>query len=180
MLDHDQSGDPELARQVHDAARTKAADAVEDIVDKFDGRTVLPVRSRSLTWPGVNTVEPEPIACLEAAHELERAAHALQSGYIRLAREAGRSWSEIGHGLDLHRAASANKESIADEAYDYALRYDTDPRRRTFTWTCPACQQSITDHGPWPDPPAQEEGHADNCPRWTARLAEWQKSSSGH
>jgi hypothetical protein len=180
MLDHDQPGGPELAQQVRDAAQTKAADGLKDIVAEFGGRTVLRVRSRSLTWPGVNTVEPEPIACLEAARELERAAHALQSGYIRLAREAGRSWSEIGNGLDLHWAAIVNKESIADEAYDYALSYDPRPGRRTFTWTCPACQQAITDHGPYPDPPGQEEGHTDSCPRWAARLAEWQQRDSAH
>jgi hypothetical protein len=175
MPDQDPPGGPKLGRQLQTAARTKAVHAVQAIVAEFGARTVLPVRSRSLTWPGINGVEPEPIACLEAARELERAAHALQVDYIRLAREAGRSWSEIGDGLDLHWAASANKESIADEAYDYALRYDPRPGRRTFTWTCPACHQAITDNGPYIDPPGQEHGHADSCPRWSARLARWQQ-----
>ena len=180
MPDHDQDqpGGPALSQQVRDAARTKATDAVKEMVAQFGGRTVLRVRSRSSTWPGVNTIEPEPIAYLETARELERAAHALQLDYLRLAREAGRSWSEIGDGLGLHWAAVANKESIADEAYDYALRYDPRPGRRTFTWICPACRQAVTDHGPYRDPPDQEEGHTDSCPRWAASLAEWQQHSS--
>jgi hypothetical protein len=33
-----------------------------------------------------------------------------------------------------------NNESIADEAYDYALRYQRGTGRRTFSWTCPACE----------------------------------------
>lgn len=79
-------------------------------------------------------MEPEPIACLEAARELERAAHAVQLGYIRLAREVGRNWYEIGDALDLHWAAVASKESIVDEAYDYALNLKWRPGgdRRSF------------------------------------------------
>ena len=132
----------------------------------FGGQTVLPVQTRSIIWPGVNGVEPEPIACLEAARELERAAHALQLGYILQARQAGRNWYEIGEALDLHWAASANKESIV-EAYDYAQQLDWRPGlgRQVLTWTCPACQQTIIDHGPYGDLPEQQEGHAAECRR---------------
>jgi hypothetical protein len=138
------------------------------------------VRTRSLTWPGVNEVEPEPIACLEAARELERAAHAVQLDFIRLAREAGRNWYEIGDALDLHWAAVVNRESIVDEAYAYALDLGQRPGgdRRPFTWTCPACQQQISDHGPYGDLPEQQEGHAPDCPRWATQVADWQERRS--
>ncbi len=90
--------------------------------------------------------------------ELERAAHELVEHYIRLAREAGRNWFEIGGALDLHCAAAASKESIADQAYDYALQYQPGTGRGTFSWMCPAFQQQVTENGPWPDPPEQEDG----------------------
>src|SRR4030088_1714795 len=108
MQDQDQPGGWNHHQQLRAAAGTRAAGAVQQMLDEFGGRTVHQVRSRSLTWPSVNGVQPEPVACLEAARELERAAHALQLDYIRLAREAGRSWFEIGEGLDLHWAAVAN------------------------------------------------------------------------
>ncbi len=161
------------------AARIKATTAVDDMVAESAGRTTTQLRSTALTWPGTNTVQPEPVACLESARELERAAHELAERYICLARETGRSWHEIGEALDLHWAAAANKESIADEAYDYALRYQPGTGRRTFTWTCPACQQQVTDNGPWPDPPEQEDGHAADCARRTAQLDAWQRRPPG-
>ena len=132
-----QSGGHEHAQQLRTVAGVKGAEAVRDMVEGFGGQTVLPVRTRSLIWPGVNRVEPEPIACLEAARE-----------------QAGRSWHEIGGALDLHWAASANKESIVVEAYDYALELGRRPVLDCppLTWTCPACQETITDHGPYGDP----------------------------
>jgi hypothetical protein len=144
------------------------------MVAESAGRTITQLRSAALTWPATNTVLPEPVACLESARELERAAHELIERYIRLARETGRSWYEIGEALDLHLGAVASKESIADEAYGYALRYQPATGRRKVTWTCPACQQQITDNGPWPDPPEREDGHAAGCGRRTAQLDAWQ------
>ena len=134
------------------------------------------VQTRSLTWPGVNGVEPEPIACLEAVRELERAAHAMQFGYVRKARGAGRSWYEIANALDLHWAASANKKSVVVEAYDYALELgrrsglDCQP----LTWTCLACEQTITDHGPYGDLPSSRKGMRriarDGLPRFVTQM----------
>jgi len=180
MQQQRKSGGWEHSQQLRSVADAKAAEAVRDIVEGFAGQTVLPVRTQSLTWLGVNSVEPEPIACLEAARELERAAHAVQLGCIRLAREAGRNWYEIGEALDLHWAASANKESIVVEAYDYALELGRRPGlgRQPFNWTCPACQEAIIDHGPYGDLPSQQEGHAADCPRWTAEVADWQDRHS--
>ena len=175
-----QSDGPEHAKQLRAVASAKAAQAVRDIVEGFGEQTVRPVRTRSLTWPGVNSVEPEPIACLEVARELERAAHAVQLDYVHQARDSGRSWYEIGEALDLHWAASANKESIVVEAYDYALELGRCPGlgRPPLTWMCPACQQTITDQGPYGDLPQQQDGHTGDCPRWAAEVADWQKRHS--
>jgi len=83
MQQQGQSGGHEHAQQLRAVAGAKAAEAVRDIVEGLGGQTVLPVRTRSIIWPGVNGVEPEPIACLEAARELERAAHVARQGTLR-------------------------------------------------------------------------------------------------
>jgi hypothetical protein len=162
----------------NEAARRIAGSVVE-MASELGGHTVTELRSRALGWPGYNAVGLEPIAALEAARELERAARAEQVDYIRLAREAGRSWHEIGEALDLHWNAVANKETIDDEAYSYALRDDPRPGRRTFAWTCPACRELISDKGPWPELPEREEGHQTGCPRRAAELAAWQSYRAG-
>jgi hypothetical protein len=177
MPDQAEPGARQTREQARTAARNKAAQAVHEMVHESGGRTVAQLRSPLLTWPGASTVEPEPIASLEAARELERAAHSLAADYIRLARETGRSWYEIGDALNLHAFASANKLPIAEEAYGYALRNHRGPGRPTFTWTCPACLLTITDHGPYPDPPNREEGHGASCPRQAAQLAAQERRS---
>jgi hypothetical protein len=171
-------------KQIRADAAIRIARAVDEMMAASGGRTVTWLRSHTQDRPGCNPPGIEPITGVEAACELERAARELQQAaravtvtYIRQAREASRSWTEIGDALDLHGAALASDETVADEAYDYALR--DIPRvytdRRFFTWTCPVCQQPITDKGPWPELPKREEGHAPNCPRRTAELAKWHK-----
>jgi hypothetical protein len=59
-----QSCGPRHAKQLRAAASAKVSEALRDIVEGVGGQTVLPVRTRTLTWPGVNGVEPQPIACL--------------------------------------------------------------------------------------------------------------------
>src|SRR5258708_40336081 len=56
------------------AARIKATTAVDDMVAESAGRTITQLRAPALTPPGTNTVQPEPVAGLEAAPELERTA----------------------------------------------------------------------------------------------------------
>ena len=158
-------------------ARTRAATTVDDIVSDTGGRTSTRLASTALTSPGTNGVQPEPIASLETARELERAAHDLVEHYIRLARQAGRSWSEIGDALDLHWTAVVSDDSIADVAFDYAVQYKPSTGRRTFSWMCPACEREVSDKGPWSDPPEQEDGHAADCARRTSELDEWPATS---
>lgn len=179
MKDQGGTGGLHLLTELRAAAQEKVVHAVAQLVADFGGRTVVPVRSLSRTWPGANGVHPEPIAVLEAARELQRAAHALTIAHIRAAREAGRTWHEIGDALDLLPAAAMNKVSTAEEAYDYAFRDRLSVTDRTFTWTCPACHSAIIDHGPWPEVPHREEGHQADCARRAAELAEWKAPTSG-
>lgn len=65
-------------------------------------------------------LKPSPASKRPA--NFEHAAHQAQRDHIRQARETGSSWSQIGQALDLFWHAIASKESIADEAYDYAIR----------------------------------------------------------
>jgi hypothetical protein len=169
------SHDARLTRAcVETSARQEVRRAVDVMVTEAPGRTIAPLRSTARAWPGANIVEPEPIVGLESAHAIEHA-HALIKDLIRLARQAGHSWYEVGEALDLHWEAVAAKESIADVAYGYALEYQADRGMRAVTWMCPACQQLVTDRSPFRELPAQEEGHAEDCARWTAEFAEWQQ-----
>jgi hypothetical protein len=177
---HDERGALRQTRkQLIAVAETHAAQVVHRIVVESSGRTVTELRSRRLTWPGIEVPEPDPIATLEAAHELERAAHRIAADSIRRSREAGRSWYEIGQALDLHSSAVANKLPIAEEAYGEAVSYDYGSRSLTFTWTCPACSELVTDRGPFPEVPDRERGHSANCARWTAELDQWRNLTTG-
>jgi hypothetical protein len=108
----------------------------------------------------------------QAAHAIEQAAHALIKDLIRLVRQAGRSWYEIGEAFDLHWQAVLAKEPMAEVVYDRALENQAAKGMRTFAWTCPACQQLVTDQSPFSELTAQEEGHADGCLRWAGELAD--------
>lgn len=159
------------------SARREVRRAVDTMLAESAGKTVTLLRSTASDLPGMNTVSPEPIAAIEAARAIEQASHALLKDLIRLAREAGRSWYEIGGALDLHRVAVFEKVSVAEVAHNYALSFQADRLMRTFTWTCPACGQLITDESPFWDFPKQEEGHSEDCARWTAKLAQWRRLS---
>jgi len=99
--------------EVEATARREVTRAVTRMVNDAAGRTLTPLRTTELTWSGVNTVQPEPIAQIEAAHALETVAHAVSEDLIRIARAAGRSWHEIGDALDLHGQAVVAKEPLA-------------------------------------------------------------------
>jgi len=146
---------------------------VASMVAYAAGRTMTPLRTTEVTWPGTNTVQPEPVAHIEAAHALETLAHTHIGDLIRIAREAGRTWHEIGDALDLYGQAVAANEPVAEVAHGYALEYQVSKSMRRLTWTCPACHQLITDRRPFDELPGREEGHADDCTRWSAELAEW-------
>jgi len=129
-----------LSRSDVKAARRDVRGAITSVVADATART-LTLRTTGLTWLGIEAIEPEPIAQIEAAHAIEQAANALIKDLIRLALEAGRSWHEIGDVLDLHGHAVVAKEPVAEVAYDCALDYQACAGMRTLTWTLPACQQ---------------------------------------
>ena len=47
---------------------------------------------------------------------------------------------------------------------------------RSFPWRCPSCDQAISDRGLIAGPADNELGHADDCPRLAAAVAEWDAS----
>jgi hypothetical protein len=165
----------ELARQARAAARERAEGAVRQMAAEFGSRTLARLRNHPAAEPGRDIPRLEAAAALEAAHELERAAHELAGTYIRRAREAGLTWDMIGDALGLLPYASANKIGVGEEARDYALTYWNGQGPRKYTWDCPACHQTVTDRGPFPDPPEREAGHDPACSRRAAELAAWEQ-----
>jgi len=145
---------------------------------RLNGDSSARVELPRLTQHTADFAGQHPLASLEAAAELEQAAHDLVGEHIRLARQAGRTWYEIADALHLHAVACANKESARDEAFSFALQYRSIADQRNIIWTCPACQKKITDHGPWDELPEQEDGHTPDCSRRTAELAAWRSRSS--
>jgi hypothetical protein len=118
-----------------------------------------------------------PAAALRVARQVELAARREVGAHIRLAREDGLSWHEIGGLLGFGLLAADAEVSVAGYAFDYAIGprpagpwYDPP----VFLWICPACGRRIRDRGPVLMPAADEQGHADGCGRLTAAQAEWQ------
>jgi len=154
--------------EVEAIARPEVARTLTSMLTESPSLTLTPLGTTARTLPGINTVQPEPIGQVEGARAIKHAAHALIKGLIRLALDTGRSWHEIGDALNLHGEAAGPEEPVAELAYDCALDYSTFAARHTCTWTCPTCQHLITDQGPFYELPVGEEGHADDCLRWSA------------
>ena len=121
----------------------------------------------------------EPLAGARAARDIELGARHAAREYIRQAREAGHSWDQIGHALQVNPNADADQtgQTVAEAAYTYAagspyadaaVRYG-----RSFVWRCRSCDQAISDRGLIAGPADNEIGHADNCDRLAAAVAEW-------
>jgi len=103
---------PEPAREVRvktiSAARNAARRATIDLALQ-DGARVI---SRP-ALPGAQNVirDVEPIAGMRAAREIELGARYHTRTYIRDAREAGRTWHEIGRALGLVPGGEADKQA---------------------------------------------------------------------
>jgi hypothetical protein len=120
----------------------------------------------------------DPLTGARAARDIELGARHAAREYIRQAREAGHSWDQIGHALGVAPGADADQAglTVAEAAYTYAAgRPDTEApwRPRSFLWTCRSCDQAISDRGLIAGPADDELGHAGNCPRLAAAIAEW-------
>jgi hypothetical protein len=123
-----------------------------------------------------------PLDGARAARDIELGARHAARDYIRAAREAGHSWEQIGQAIGVTPNAEADQagETIAEAAYTYAtespgtetaMRYG-----RSFPWRCPSCDKAIGDRGLIAGPADNEAGHADDCPRLAAAVAEWDAS----
>jgi hypothetical protein len=130
-------------------------------------------------WPGktftVRDVAPE--AGIRFAVVLAGTARHKLHSYIKQARQDGLTWQQIGHALRLERTAEERGASLAEVAFEYA----TDAGRAgpfdelSFGWTCPSCQQVVSDHGPYNGHPADcEPGHAEGCQRLAAAVAAYE------
>ena len=97
----------------------------------------------------------------------------------RAAREAGHSWDQIGHALEVIPNADADQVglTVAQAAYTYAAgspHTDTAVRYgRSFLWRCRSCDQAISDRGLIAGPADDELGHAEDCLRLAAAIAGW-------
>jgi hypothetical protein len=121
----------------------------------------------------------EPLVGTRAARDIELGARHAAREYIRAAREAGHSWDQIGHALGITPNADADQAglTVAEAAFTYvagnphadtAIRYG-----RSFVWRCRSCDQAISDRGLIAGPADDELGHAEDCPRLAAAIAEW-------
>jgi hypothetical protein len=120
----------------------------------------------------------EPLAGGRAARDLELAARGIARDYIRQAREAGHGWDQIGQELGIVPGGEAQHDGLTagDAAYTYAAgRPDTEApwQPRFFHWHCASCDQLVSDRGLIGTHADNETGHAGNCARLAASLAEW-------
>lgn len=174
------SGDVPRARLAAVALR-EARWAVEVMVSQAGGRTITTLTSRTSDPLGADIGEQEPVAGLEAADALERAARGLKAELIVTARQAGRTWQEIGQALGFNDGALAISTSVAQAAYNYAVIWQSPDGCGTepVEWKCLACEQRITDHGPVDGSLAREAGHAIRCHHWAGEMEAWRRSDTG-
>jgi len=161
-------------RRSHEARATARREAFRLARDSGAEIVTRPV-FRGDNQPTVRDVEP--LAGARAAHDLEVSARGIARDYIRQAREAGHGWEQIGRALRLDASDPDRGEATpADAAYTYVVgRRESEPpwEPRYFGWTCRSCDKSITDRGLIQGPADDELGHADDCPRLAAAVAEW-------
>ena len=125
-------------------------------------------------WTGVAT-PPAPAAVVTIARRLEIAAHAEVERAVRRVREQGQGWAVIASLLGLD-ALPCHVDDPARIAFDYCAGLALPPEfdRPRFVWDCPACGQTVADHGPAGSPARSQHGHADGCERLVGDVAEWQ------
>jgi hypothetical protein len=175
MSDHPPAGSSEVAQRVFRQAHLSATSAVLRVARATGARVI----SRPV-WPGMISVPDyaEPASGLRIARALESAATNVTRDYIRYAREAGLKWQEIGAELGLSPESSHREISVGDAAFEFATSARKHVRgwrsAPTFLWNCPECGSLVRDYGPSAGAPSdQEQGHAADCRRMAAELAEW-------
>ncbi len=144
-------------------------------------RQLVPEFITRPAFPGSDVTfrDLEPLTGARTARDIELASRRAAREYVRAAREAGHSWDQIGHSLGVAPGADADQagQTVAEAAYTYAagnpdtaaaVRYG-----RSFLWRCLSCDQAISDRGLIAGPADNELGHADDCGRLAAAVAEW-------
>jgi hypothetical protein len=168
-----------MNEQQHERALAVAAGRLQglvlDLVREVHGDAAVERRAR---YDGDRFPEhvPTPMAGLWAADGLLRRVGQEVQQHARRAREAGHSWEQIGHALDIRpdggrSAAEAAYERFAGTPASWPLQGPS------FVWPCPACDRVISDRGPYESHPDDNQpGHAKDCSRLAADLARWRAS----
>ncbi len=134
------------------------------------------VRERPI-WPGAHSTEryAEPLAGIRTSLVLQHAAQRVTGDYVRYARQDGASWRQVGEALGLAADGQRTGYDLAVAAYENVTGEPEPSREASFYWRCPACEQEVSDRGPYENHPEDNEhGHADSCPRLAADIAAWQ------
>lgn len=121
-----QSGGPEHAKHLRAVVSAKVSEALRDIEEGFGGQTVLPVRTRTLTWPASTAWSQNRSRAWKPPRSWN-GPRTPRNSATSARPQAGRNCYEIGEALDLLWAASANKESIVVEGYEYPQQLDWRP-----------------------------------------------------
>ncbi len=157
-------------------ARNFARQAVHGLALEVGAKAITrPMVRDDPDSPTLRDVDPQ--AGMRAARDVELAARGMARDYVKMARQDGMSWQEIGAALSL-TAGTDDYSTIADAAFDFAAG-DPDSHYartygRSFPWRCPACHGLVSDHGPCNGPVDDEPGHHDGCQRLAATVAAWQ------
>jgi hypothetical protein len=143
-------------------ARELVRRAIREAVQRDGGEMIL------RSGPAGTTLEPEALAGIAAAAAIGHESRRLIGRYARQAREDGRTWADIARAL--------GRDS--DPAAVYRLLAVDLGSGLVFTWTCPACGGNVSDRGPEYSPEYAEEGHMEDCARFTtaveAHNAQWE------
>ena len=134
------------------------------------------IRERKI-WKdsSLTTRYAEPAAGIALARQMKHTAERVEYDYIRYARQEGMSWAAIGEVLQVEADSAYDRGT---KAFDYAVgpapenAWSWDPM---FSWHCPACDEAVTDRGPYESHPEDNErGHGAGCTRFAAEVAAWQ------
>jgi hypothetical protein len=107
--------------------RRQAVDAARSVARRDAFTLARDNGAQAITRPAfrgshADVQDVEPLAGMQAARDLEIGARQIARDYIRTAREAGRTWHDIGTALDLHPNGDPQQtgDTIAEAAYTYA------------------------------------------------------------
>ncbi len=128
-----------------------------------------------------NTTLSDPLVGVRAAVLARDVALGQMLTYAEEARGAGRSWDEVAEALGIEaREGGALRGEQAFLLLVEGRPLPSEERswwdRSAARWTCTACGQRVTDHGPFEShPDDNEQGHADSCTRRETALSAYNR-----